>query len=258
MATVLVATATTNTTPGSIVQVQVEDLVCSLTVQPNIFGDSLPIIPTSSRTENNKVLYQVKLKARLIQHAGGQAAGGHILAITSSRAADRILSTGIADVNGEILFTVETRIAGRAEFTSMTEGVTLPPFQLNFKEAWYQSDFLITGYNVCAEEDFSGGLVEGNGLDEKHKEDFLFGAAGIPMQGTGRAANGLYIRLQSMDCPWHLNATGHPDRVQSHDSVTFSYADAVIGAYNPVTQNHSIAVDSHVIPKRAREPLIYC
>lgn len=51
---------------------------------------------------------------------------------------------------------------------------------------------------VCAEVDFSGALVSGTGLDEKHREDFLFGAAGIPRQGTGKATDGRYIRLQAM------------------------------------------------------------
>ena len=77
MADVLIATATTNITPGSIVQVPVEDIVCSLTIQPNEFGDNLPIIPTASRTENNKVLYQIKLKAKLVRHADGTAVAGH-------------------------------------------------------------------------------------------------------------------------------------------------------------------------------------
>jgi len=87
---------------------------------------------------------------------------------------------------------------------------------------------------------------------KKHKEDFLFGAAGIPMQGTDKATDGRYIRLQGMAGGWHHNAAGHPDHVNTQASVSFSYADGVMGAFGGVTENHSIAVDPHVIPKKGR------
>lgn len=252
MAEVLVATATTNTTPGSVVQVQVEDLICSVGIIQNEFGDDLPIIPTAARTENNKVLYQIKLKAKLVQHVDGQAKGGHVLVVTSSRSHDRITSSGRTDANGEMVLTVESREVGTVKLKTTTAGVTMSPFELTLKNAWYQSKFLITGYNVCAEMDFSGALVTGTGLDEKHKEDFLFGAAGIPMQGTGKASDDRYIRLQAMAGGWHTNAAGHPDHVNTQASVSFSYADNVMGAFNEVKEEHSIAVDPHVIPKRAK------
>jgi 3D (Asp-Asp-Asp) domain-containing protein len=249
---ILIATATTNTTPGSVVQVQVEDLLCTLAIQPNEFNDDLPIIPTDSHTENNKVLYRLKLKATLVQHADGKPVVGHALAIKSNRANDHITASGATDGKGELLLTLETRNGGELELTTTTAGVTLAPFKVTLKEAWYQSTFLITGYNVCAEEDFSGGLVDATGLDEQHKRDFLFGAGGIPMQGTGQASDGRYIRLQSMAGGWHHNAAGHPDQVNTPASVSFSYASGVQGAFGAVSEDHSIAVDPHVIPKHAK------
>lgn len=248
---IVIATATTNTTPDSVVQVQVEDIVCLITVVPNLFDDLLPVIPTEARTENNKVLYSIKLKAKLVQHANGAVVGIHPLAIHSSRTSDRITSTGSTDANGEMLLSLETRQAGALDLNATTAGISMAEFQLHLKEAWYQSTFLITGYNVCEEGDFSSAPVPGNGLNEKHKEDFLFGAAGVPMQGTGKATDGRYIRLASMAGGWHRSAGGHPDHVNTPSSVSFSYANSVKGAFADVTENHSIAVDPRVIPRKA-------
>ncbi|WP_028103585.1 3D domain-containing protein [Pseudoduganella violaceinigra] len=251
MADILIATATTNTTQGSLVQVQVDDLLCSLEIQTNAFGDTLPIIPKSSRAQNRKVLFHLPLKAKLTRH-DGTAAANQALKIVSDRPADSIKSSGTTDAKGELLLVLETRSSGTAELTAKTAGVTLPPFKVEFKTAWYESTFLITGYNVCAEEDFTGALVSGNGLNEKHKEDFLFSAAGVPMQGTGKASNGRFIRLAQMTGGWHRNAANHPDRVADQSGVTFSYATGVQGAFGPVTTEHSIAVDPDVIPKKTK------
>lgn len=247
-----IATATTNAVPGSIVEVKVEDIICSLAIVPNAFGDTLPVITTASRVENNRILYTIILKAKLVEHADGSPVGVHPLSIQSNRTADRIKSKGSTDANGEMTLTLETREAGILELKITTANISMPDFQLELKEAWYLSPFLITGYNVCEEADFTGSLVHGNGLNEKHKEDFLFGAAGVPMQGTGKEIGGRYIRLGSMAGGWHLNGAGHRDHVNSQAGLTFSYADAIKGAFANVAENHSIAVDPRVIPRRAR------
>ncbi|WP_202423624.1 3D domain-containing protein [Duganella margarita] len=248
----LVGTAVTNSVTSSLVQVQVDDLLCTITIVPNELGDSLPTIQKASRTLNNKVLYHLKLKARLVQRAGGKPAPGHVLALKSSRPGDKLTVPPKTDDNGELVFTIETREKGEAVITTTTQGVTLAEFKVTFKEAWYEEKFKITGYNVCDEADFTGTLVDGTGLDEKHKEDFLFGAAGVPMQGTGKGTDGRYIRLQSFEGGWHRNARGNRDHVNTQSSVTFAYADGVIGSFNPVSANHSIAVDPHVIPKKGK------
>lgn len=251
MAEVLVATANTQTITGSVSRAIVEDLICTLTIQTNQFNDELPIIPTSSHTEGNKVLYQQKLKATLVQHADGKPIEGHVILIVSNRPEDHIVVSGNTDSKGEAIITLETRSPGSLELTTKTPGVTLTKLTLTLKEAWYQSTFLITGYNVCDEADFSGPLVDGAGLAEKHKKDFLYGAGGIPMQGTGKSGD-RYIRLQSMSGGWHHNAAGHPDQVNNEAKVTFAYATGAIGAFGSVTENHSIAVDPNVIPKHGK------
>lgn len=72
------------------------------------------------------------------------------------------------------------------------------------------------------------------------------------MQGTGRATDGRYIRLESMSGGWHRNAAGNRDRVNEQSNVSFSYADGVYGAFGQVIENHSVAVDPRVIPKKSR------
>jgi 3D domain len=251
MSDVLIAQAATNARAGSVVHVQVEGLVCSVSLVTTAFGDTLPVIPTASRVQGGKVLFQTRIKAHLVRRAGGQPAAHHALAIVSSRKADVLTADPTTDAHGDLLVTLETREQGNLELNTTTPGVTLPAFKLHIKDAWYESTFLVTGYNVCDEADFSGPLVRGTGLNEQHRSDFLFGARGVPMQGTGRGTNGRYIRLQSMAGGWHRNPHGNRDRVANPGGVVFAYAASVLGAFGPVTVNHSIAVDPDVIPRNA-------
>ncbi|MCB4359478.1 3D domain-containing protein [Quatrionicoccus australiensis] len=248
---ILIGTTSTTTEENSVIKLQVEDLVCSISTQTNQFGDQLPIIPTTSRAVNNKILYRLPLNVKLIQRIDGSPAAEHTLKIKSNRPNDQIITSGTTDAKGQMSLVIETRLDGEFELTTETKNVTLPAFKIKLKEAWYESSFLITGYNVCLESDFSGNLVPGYGLAEMHKQDFLFGARGIPMQGTGQSTDGRYIRLQSMSGGWHRNSKGSPDYVNTPDSLTFSYADGVHGAFGTVSENHSIAVDPRVIPKHA-------
>lgn len=247
-----VGQAATNPTPGSVVAVKVEDYVCTLNVEQNNFGDTLPTIPADSRTERNKILYQLKLRAKLIQHTDGNPVAGYKFSLKSNRPNDRIESKGTTNKDGELIFTLTTRDSGQLKLTSTSTGITMAEYEVNLKEAWYESPFLITGYNVCLEIDFSGELVEGAGLDEKHKEDFLYSALGIPMQGTGKDINGKLITIVRMASKWHHNARGNPDRVETPSGVTFMYTDGFHGAFGDVKEDDSIAVDPNVIPKRAK------
>ncbi|WP_199538636.1 3D domain-containing protein [Duganella sp. BJB475] len=94
-------------------------------------------------------------------------------------------------------------------------------------------------------------MVDGDGLNEKHKEDFLFGAQGIPMQGTGMDLSGQYIALLHMTGKWINNSRGNPDHVLPQNTA-FQYVPAVKGKFGLVKENHSIAVDPHVIPGDAK------
>lgn len=252
MAEVVLASGTTNSTPESVVRVQVSDIICAISVETNEFGDTLPVIPTSAQTEDEKILYEVRIKAKLTRHADGRSVSDFALAVHSNRPHDKVTSPNCSDTNGELILTLHSRQAGDLELGTTTPGVTMAKFKLSLKEAWYQSKFLITGYNVCDETDFSGQLVVGTGLSEKHKEDFLYGAAGVPMQGTGKAADGQYIHLKSKSVAWHRNAKGNRDHVETQSAVEFHYAEGVRGAFGWVTENHSIAVDPTVIPRKAK------
>jgi len=248
----IISNAITNPMPGSIVTVKIDDYVCLLTIEKNKYGDDLPIIPTESRTEKNKVLYQLKLLAKLTQHKAGTPVSGHSFSLKSNRSCDRVESKGRTNTQGEMTFVLFTREPGEIELTVPTAGITMPSFKIKLQEAWYESLFLITGYHVCEESDFSGELVEGQGLDEKHKDDFLYGAAGIAMQGTGKASDGRYIRLDNKPGIWHKNKKGNPDRLDNPSAAKFSYTDKFYGKYGIVKENHSIAIDNSVIPKKSK------
>jgi 3D (Asp-Asp-Asp) domain-containing protein len=246
------ATASTNTVEGSLVKVSIEDILCSISIKKNRFNDFLPIIPTNATTMQNKVLYHLELIAKLTRQIDSTPVPLHELNIKSNRKNDTIICTGKSDQAGEMLLNLETREPGIFELKCLTPEITMTPFNSELKEAWYQSPFLIKGYNVCEETDFSGDLSAGNGLNEKHKHDFLYGAAGIPMQGTGQGSDGRYIRLVSMSGGWHKNAAGNPVEVNNTEKVTFAYATSIKGAFANVSKDHSIAVDPKVIPKKAK------
>lgn len=239
---------------AKIVQISspLQDCVCILVLETNKFGDTLPIIATNSRTERNKVLYQQKIKALLTYKSDGRPMPNQRFSLKSNRHSDKIDSKGKTNTQGEITFVLVTREPGELELSPATAGITMSKFPIKLQEAWFESPFLITGYNVCDENDFSGKPVEGKGLDEKHKDDFLYGAAGVAMQGTGKTVAGRYIRLANQPGGWEKTPKGNPVRLTNPSAAIFKYADDVRGAYGIVKENHSIAVDKSVIPKKAK------
>jgi 3D (Asp-Asp-Asp) domain-containing protein len=72
------------------------------------------------------------------------------------------------------------------------------------------------------------------------------------MQGTGKASDGRYIRLDNKPGSWHKNSKGNPDRLDKPSAAKFSYTDKFYGKYGIVKENHSIAVDKSVIPKKSK------
>lgn len=252
MAEVIIGQAKTNSTPNSVVKVSVSDHICTLSLEANRFGDTLPIIPTTARTERNKVHYHLNIKARLSRQADGSPVSGYKFSINSNRDGDRVESKGQTNADGEVTFTLVTREPGELELSTSTAGIAMSPFSIKLQEAWYESPFLITGYNVCDERDFSGPLVEGKGLGEKHKDDFLYGSAGVAMQGTGRTTEGKYVRLQNKPGGWLQNKKGNPERLANPSAAQFAYATGVHGAYDDLEEGRSIAVDKSIIPKKAK------
>jgi 3D (Asp-Asp-Asp) domain-containing protein len=242
--------AVTNTTPDSVVAVSVGAYTLSWQIPDNRFGDKLPIIPTDARVERGKVLYRLALVA-IVRRRGGEPITGKTLRVKTNRADDTIKIAGPSDATGSIAITLESREQGNLTITVIDSDITAVALTLNLKEAWYESTFLITGYHVCHESDFTGEVALAHGTNDYHKRDFLYGARGVVMQGTGMASNGQYIRPTRVDSAWHRNGRGNRDYLDNPDGVAFTYTNSVTGAYGPVTHNHSIAVDPHIIPKRA-------
>lgn len=252
MSEVLAGQANTNPTKGSVAKIKIADYVCRLVLEQNEFGDTLPVIPTAARTERNKILYQLKINAKLTQQANGSPVPSYKFSIKSNRTGDRVESKGQTNTQGEVTFVLVTREPGELLLTTSTPGIMMTSFSVKLQEAWYESPFLITGYNVCDESDFSGQLVEGKGLDGKHKDDFLYGAAGVAMQGTGKTTEGKYVRLKNKPGGWESNQKGSPVRLANPSAAEFAYATGIHGKYDDLKENYSIAVDKDVIPKKAK------
>jgi 3D (Asp-Asp-Asp) domain-containing protein len=253
MANAIIANGNTNSIDGSIVDVAVGELICNLEIEKNIYFDTLPIIPENARVKGDKyILYRLKVRARLVHHSTGKNVGNHNLQVCSSRQKDNLFFSGKTDHAGNMIIVLETYEPGTLELSVSTPSVTSPKFKIFLKDAWYESLFLVTGYHVCHEDDFNGPLVAGAGLNEKHKDDFLYSARGVPMQGTGLDTEGRYIRLRSMGGGWLRNSRGRADRVSSPENTTFDYAQGVLGRFGTVRENRSIAIDPHIIPSRAR------
>jgi hypothetical protein len=160
-------------------------------------------------------------------------------------------SAPISGADGSIEIVIETRLSGQLILVENSGNSTGAPLVLTLGGAWYESGFFLTAYNVCDETDFRGGKVIGNGLEEPHRDDFLYSALGVCMEGTGLADNNRYIAYASGGGGWHLNARGHPDRINDPSFVQFRYVTAPQGAYAPILAGKSIAVDHTVIPPGA-------
>lgn len=247
----LIGRATTNSIADSVTTVKINDYICTLSVESNIFGDFLPIIPKDARTLRNKVLYQLKIKAKLTRYANETPAQGFNLTIHSNRPDDKIESGGHTNKEGEATFTLSTRDSGELYLITNSPGVTMQKFTIRLNEAWYEAPFRITGYNVCKEDDFSGPLVTASGLSDQHKDDFLHSATGVAMQGTGIASNGKYVRLNNNPI-WKKNSRGNPERLEDPSSARFGYATGFHGKFADIIANHSIAIDPKIIPKKSR------
>ncbi|MET3383052.1 3D domain-containing protein [Variovorax paradoxus] len=249
-----IGTGTTNQTPGSTVVVSIADLTLAWEIQSNtINNDKLPIIPTASRVQNGQILYRLKIKATLTSIGKNAPEARHTLTVTSDRTGDTIKTSSAAtDAAGTVTVTLESREKGKLKLSISEKDITSVPLEITLSDAWYESTFLLTGYNVCNESDFSGTLVTANGLSNQHRDDFLFGARGVVMQGTGMALNGQYVRPTRVGSAWATNSRGNPTRMANPGGVTFAYTTGVHGAFGAVTTGRSIAVDPRVIPPHGK------
>lgn len=220
------------------------------TVKKNIFGDELAIIPRESSVAFGSVLMRVDID--VVIKLGDQPAKNMNVAfrVTGTHSNARLLRP--TDKDGKSTLRMETRYMGVNTITPQAPEYRASTFDVNITEAWYEAGFLITAYNCCDEDDFTGELVDGKGVG-KHKKDFLYGGRGVIMQGTGKGSDGKYIQITNpRDITWNPGYSG----VANPDDAKFANVDHVQGAYGAVTEDHSIAIDPSVLPPRHRVNII--
>jgi 3D (Asp-Asp-Asp) domain-containing protein len=242
-----------NPHPTSNVTVPVADTTLSWEIQNNSYHDTLPIIPTESRVDHGRILYRLKIKVVLRKLVGGDLVVGKAVSIRSNRTQDTVtVLTTVSDENGVVMVKLESRYSGDVELSVTNDDITGAPLAIKLKDAWYESRFQITHYIIANEADANGPMVSDPHVAGQHRRDFLYGARGVPMQGTGETLDHRYVRFNGGGGGWHTNAAGHPDTLNSPATAQLSETDAAHGAFADVVQDRSIAVDPRVIPGRAR------
>ncbi|MCP3722763.1 3D domain-containing protein [Paraburkholderia sp. CNPSo 3272] len=244
-------TACTNTNPDSCVVVQIAANLLSWEIPDNKYGDKLPMIPSASRVQHGKILYHVPIKAT-VKSRGGAPLSGRSLTVKSNRSNDTVRVSGPTDSSGCALVVLESREPGDVTLTVTDGDITAVPLRVTLKEAWYESGFHITHYIIADEHDARGPMVQAPGVCGSHRQDFLYGAGGVPMQGTGETLDGRFVRYDGGGGGWHNNAHGHPDILNNPAQARLSETDAAHGRFGDVVANRSIAVDPTVIPGRSR------
>jgi len=220
------------------------------TIKKNPFGDTLPTIPSDSRVLFDSPLYRLDIEI-IVTRKGAPAAHQSIhFQVTGVHSHARLLTpTSLA---GKATLRLESRIAGKNTITPLGPEFAKSSFDVTLGEAWYEARFLITAYDCCDEDDFSGPLVEVKNVG-KHKQDFLFGGKGICMEGTGFGSDGKYIAIANpKSVSWNAGYAG----VSNPDAAIFQYSDGVRGAFGLVTEGTSIAIDPHILPPRHRVNII--
>ncbi|MBN1698187.1 MAG: N-acetylmuramoyl-L-alanine amidase [Spirochaetales bacterium] len=219
-----------------------------MSVDTDTYADGIPIIPTESRVEGGKVKRRIDVQIEVKQ--GETPLSDVSLTVTVDRgSAFQFQQPQPTDENGKTSIRVETRESGEAVFSIDCDDydIQAEDFTVDFTEAWYESGFLVTAYHFCHESDFSGPLVDAEGLNEQHRSDFLYDGTGVCMQGTGLTESNGYIHITN---PQNLSWTGHYDEIDNQDDAVFAYGAG--GAYNEIEEGTSIAVDPAVIPPNHR------
>lgn len=223
----------------------------SLRIEPvrNFIGDRLPVIPIGTELENGRVRYQVKLLATLL-NAEGKPIQGRPLDFESSRKADVVRTDPpTTGPDGTLYVIIKTRQDGPLLIRERSG--SLGEFRTIIGPAWWEEEFRLTAYVVCDENDFSGELVFAKGLDEKHREDFLFSARGVCMEGTGRGINGKFIAYVTGG-KWTRNQRNNPVWIEDPQDVQFEYVGAPRGKFGELRDGISVAIDPNIVPPRAR------
>jgi 3D (Asp-Asp-Asp) domain-containing protein len=219
-------------------------------IKANSFKDTLPIIPNDSIVLFKSVLFRVDIGITVTR--GKAAVAGQTISFSVSGGPSHARMLSSTDINGKATLRLDTRISGANTITPQASEFAGSTFVVTIGEAWYEARFLITAYNCCDEDDFSGELVEAKNVG-KRKKDFLYGGRGVCMQGTGLGSDGKYIALSNpRDIAWNPGYAG----VSNPKDAVFVYSDGVDGAYSKVTQDSSIAIDPTILPPLHRVDII--
>ncbi len=170
----------------------------------------------------------------------------------------KIVSLTITVVNKLV---TPKKIYTTGKIVAMFLTVLMICFSCPVSAEWFDQTFEVTHYDIgIDEEDFTGNFVTANGIPGTYREDFLYSARGVSMQGTGLTRNDEYIRYDSGGGGW-VNQEGDPTEsipdtndwtngrpywVRYPDQVTF--AQGVGGWCGPVTPGTSVAADLSVLP----------
>ncbi len=200
-----------------------------------------PIIPTESRVENGKILYESTLTITSTNIQTGNPVIGLSIEVHSDRVEDTIIQPSEpTNDRGETKARIETREKGIAEITASTNDadVSSLPTEIEFGTANYEKDFRITGYIIADENDFSGPTVtDPCGLTGTYYRTFLYSRRGVLMQGSGRTSDGRYIQID-----WLL---GDPQGV----NTCFREVDfPTTASGDPLEPMVTIAADPNIIP----------
>ncbi|MBC8721784.1 hypothetical protein F6X37_09315 [Paraburkholderia sp. 31.1] len=244
-------TACTNTNPDSCVEVRIAANLLSWNIPDNSYGDKLPIIPSSSRVMHGKILYRLAIKVT-VKSRRQNSVFGRTISISSSRPNDTVQVSGPTDLDGCATVILESRESGDLTLEVADEDITAVPLRIKLKEAWYEAGFQVTHYIIADERDAHGPMVQAAGVSGSHRHDFLYGAAGVPMQGTGETLDRRFVRWNGGGGGWHKNAAGNPDILNKPAQARLSETDAAHGRFADVVANRSIAIDPTVIPGRSR------
>jgi hypothetical protein len=224
--------------------------VVTYSIKNNIFGDSLPVIPSESFVAFGSVLFRVDIEVFLGLNGAPARGIKPAFVVSGVHSSARLLQP--TDSQGISVLRLETRYSGTNTITPVALEYKHSTFEVNIAEAWFEAPFLITAYNCCDEDEFSGPLVPANGVG-MHKRDFLFGGDGIIMEGTGRVCDGRYIQIVNPTVMrWNRGYNG----VANPQDAIFEYVAGPQGAFSPLSENYSIAIDPSIVPPLHRVHII--
>lgn len=132
----------------------------------------------------------------------------------------------------------------------------LASLSANVSAEWFDTQFQVTHYQIAIESDFDGSFVTANGIEGTYREDFLYSATGVCMQGTGQTLAETFIRYDHggywVNCDGERTdppdwENGPPYWIGNPEDVWFA-PDGGGACGRGVTPGTSVAADLSVLP----------